>query len=221
MLSDTIFESLRSDFKAHSLIFMREEIEKYIRGRSANYEDYIKETTQILQILTAGAIPLLNAAITVIKNAKDLPEDLKKSIVNKMGLYAYETVKKEFIELLTSHDIKTIEANISEWGAKTLLDILDDLEYVKANEQTMRMKVPIEFPVQWDYLNYDGIAFFPPSSEKMIHFQVMKDGKHTEYFAEETDFPRYRWMKRDKNTLEEIGTFTIKNPFAKPIDNVG
>lgn len=218
MLSDTIFESLRSDFKAHSLIFMREEVEKYLKGRFDNHEDYIKETTKVLQILTAGAIPLLNAAITVIKNAKDLPEDFKKSLVNKMGLYAYETVKKEFIELLASHDIKTIEANISDWGAKTLLDILDDLEHVKANDQRIRMKVPLEFPVQ---LDYDRIAFFPPTSEKMIHFQVMKDGKPTEYFAEETDFPRYRWMKRDKNTLEQIGTFTIKNPFAKPIDNIG
>lgn len=218
MLSDTIFESLRSDFKAHSLIFMREEVEKYLKGRFDNHEDYIKETTKVLQILTAGAIPLLNAAISVIKNAKDLPEDFKKSLVNKMGLYAYETIKKEFNELLSSHDIKTIEANISEWGAKTLLDILDDLEHVKANEQRMRMKVPLEFPLQ---LEYDRIAFFPPTSEKMIHFQVMKNGKPTEYFAEETDFPRYRWMKRDKNTLEQIGTFTIKNPFAKSIDNAG
>lgn len=218
MLSETIFESLRSDFKAHSFIFMQQEVEKHIKGQSDNYEEYIKEITKIMQILTAGAIPLLNASIKVIENAEGLPEDFKKSLVNKMGLYAYETMKKEFCELLACHDIKTIEATISEWGGKALLDILDDLQHVKNNEQRMRMKIPVGFPLK---LEYDRIAFFPPTSEKIIHFQIIKGDSHIEYFAEETDFPRYRWMERSKEHLKEIGTFTIKNIFSKPIDNVG
>lgn len=216
MLDKKIFETLRADFKGMSYWFVKEELKKYLNVKAKDCDEYVTDCADMVKILISGALELLSASIGVIKNSSFTKEQ-KEFLSSKLGLYTSEEVKKEFIEILNKHNIKPLDSIIEGFANRTLLDFLDDLEYVKNNEKHLRMKVPVEFPLQ---LQYEAIAFFPPTSEKIIHFQIIKNGKVIEYFAEEDHFPRYKWIERTKDTYSQIGSFIVKNPLGKPINNI-
>lgn len=208
MISSRIQE-LQERFTLLAKMFFSQEITS--QEKSINSEkDYEKFIQAMLQIYMA---PIIELSQSMISKVQELTYNPIK--YQKYAIFIEETIARIYCELLDKLDIQSNRGRMGTLAGQTLAEIIEcTLEMEKIGRE-YRLKPPIIFPLK--NIESDQIQFCFPSKEKPIHLVIVKDKKATEYYIEEIEMPKYKWVKRTAEKKEYLNEFTIEWPLGGKI----
>lgn len=159
----------------------------------------------IAEILCSPLIQLINDTVKMIRYGCKRKEDSEK-----LALLIHERIKNCIIDCLSSHEIQSIEGVMQELAGRSVDEIIESTLAMKKMGRDFRIKIPFTTPIP-DFK--DRIQFCFPSFEKPIHILVYRENMegHDEYYIEEVENPKFRWVKRNSKEKIILNEFIVND----------
>jgi hypothetical protein len=159
----------------------------------------------LTEILCSPLVQMINETVKMIKYVCNREEDAKK-----IALLIHERIKSCIKECLSSHEIQSLEAVMGELSGRSVPEIIECRIAMEKMGKDFRIKIPFVTPIP-DFK--ERIQFLFPSFEKPIHIIVYRENMEDfdEYYIEEVENPKFRWIKRNSKEKVVLSEFIVND----------